>query len=124
MKPAPPKICTASEAQNASVCVACGGEGQRACRITDRGKPCADGLKRGLNGICKISREEAVKRAAMAQIPQFQNAILPLVGMAAKVDNDDNLKRSLNEGDDGSDADGASTDTRQVCFGGRFGGRR
>ncbi|MCP5368365.1 MAG: hypothetical protein H6907_09880 [Hyphomicrobiales bacterium] len=103
------------------VCEPCGREGQGACRITDRGKPCADGLKRGLNGICKISREEAVKRAAMAQIPQFQNAILPLVGMAAKVDNDDNLKRSLNEGDDGSDADGASTDTRQVCFGGRFG---
>jgi|GEM_PF-2069098 len=90
--------CAVGSTERGGKCVACGTEGQRACKITDKGKACEDGLKRGLNGICKITPAGATKQAAMAQLAIVGQHIPEMIGAAFKVNGNSGINQQVESG--------------------------
>ncbi len=106
--------CNVGTTERKGICVACGGEGQRACKITDKGKSCGPGMKRGLNGICKISREERVRRAAMVELEKISGDVIPAANFAIRSNQDAGFKQRVRNED--TEGDGAVPDNN-ACLG-------
>ncbi len=91
--------CGVGTTERGGVCVPCGGEGQRACKITDKGKACQAGLKRGLNGICKITKAERVRRSAMVELKNRGGSVAALTIFADQNRGNSSLKSQVRNQD-------------------------
>lgn len=79
-------------------CVGCGSENQKACRITDKGKPCKPYLKRKLNGMCVLTKEGVMRKAAMAQLSKDSAVIVPMLTKGSSMSQDTAMRSNIRSG--------------------------
>lgn len=113
--------CEVGATERDGVCVTCGGEGQRACKITDKGSACEDGLTRGLNGICKITTKGLVKRAALAELKNIGQDVMPILNLSTQLGENEGVQRSLHNAETGEGNATPDVDVPPTCLGNRYG---